>query len=98
MYLVRDIFTAKPGKAKELVRKFKEAAPYFEKIEGSTNMKIMTDIVATYWTVVIHSEVEDLGKFASSLRSATSPPEIAEIMKGYMELVNEGRREIFLIE
>jgi heme-degrading monooxygenase HmoA len=98
MYLIRDIFKAKPGKAKELVRRFKEAAPYFANTEGSTSMKIMTDIVAPYWTVVIQSEVEDIGKFISGLRSATAPPEVAEIMKGYMDLVNEGYREVFLIE
>jgi hypothetical protein len=98
MYLVRDIFKAKPGKAKELVRKFKEAAPHFEKTEGATNMKIMTDIVSTYWTVVLQSEVEDLGLFVSRLRTATAPPEVAEIMKGYMDLVIEGHREVYLIE
>ena len=33
MYLIRELFQAKPGKAKELVKKFKLAVPYFEKAE-----------------------------------------------------------------
>lgn len=98
MYLIRDVFKTKPGKAKELVRRFKEAAPHFEKTEGGTNFKIMTDVAATYWTVVLQSEVEDLGKFTSQLRNATASAEVSRIMEGYMDLVREGYREIFLIE
>ena len=98
MYLVRDVFKAKPGKAKELVKKFKEAAPYFVKAEGSNTIKVLTDISSSYWTVVLHSEVEDIGHFMSQLRGSTSTPEIANIMKGYLDLVDGGYREIFLIE
>ena len=77
---------------------FREAAPHFRETEGSTNIKIMTDIVATYWTVVIESEVEDIGRFITQLRSATASPELVTIMKGYMDLIDEGHREIYLIE
>lgn len=98
MYLVRDVFKAKPGKAKELVQKFKAAIPYFEQSEGGKSYKVMTDIVSTYWTVVIESEVDDLPAFIGSLRGATLSPELGPIMKGYMELVDGGYREIFLIE
>jgi hypothetical protein len=97
MYLVREVFHTKPGKAKELVKKFKQAAPYFEK-QGMRGFKIMTDIAAAYWTVVMESEVEDLGMFAKEVRSATVEPEVQKIMEGYMDLVDNGYREIFLIE
>ena len=59
---------------------------------------MLTDVVSNYWTVVIESEVEDIGSFMSKLRSATASPELKEIMKGYMECVESGYREIFLIE
>jgi hypothetical protein len=98
MYLVRDVFQAKPGKAKELVKKFKAAIPYFTESEGGKNYRVMTDVAATYWTVVIESEVEDIGAFFGSLRNATMGKEISEIMKGYMDLVDGGYREIFLLE
>jgi hypothetical protein len=98
MYLIRDVFHTKPGKAKELVKKFKQAAPFFTKQEMK-GFKIMTDIAAAYWTVVIESEVEDLGDFAKEVRGGTSiDPEMIKIMEGYMDLVNGGYREIFLIE
>jgi hypothetical protein len=98
MYLIRDVFHTKPGKAKELVKKFKQAAPYFEKQGEMTGFKIMTDIATTYWTVVIESEVEDLSGFAKEMRSGTPDPEAGKIMEGYMDLVEGGFREIYLIE
>jgi heme-degrading monooxygenase HmoA len=97
MYLVREVFNAKPGKAKELVKKFKLAAPYFEK-EGMKGFKLMTDIATTYWTVVVESETEDLNEFLKGARSGTPQPEVQEIMEGYMDLLEGGHREIYLIE
>jgi hypothetical protein len=58
----------------------------------------MTDIATNYWTVVIESEVEDIGDFIGKLRTATGGKELQEIMKGYLDLVDGGYREIFLIE
>ncbi len=98
MYLIRDVFHAKPGKAKELVNKFKQALPFMER-QGMKGSKVMTDIAATYWTVVFESEIEDLGNFAKELRGGvTMDPELVKIMEGYMDLVTGGYREIFLIE
>lgn len=96
MYLIREVFRCKPGKAKELVKKFKQTAPFME--NDMKNLRIMTDIAAPYWTVAMHYEIEDLGKFGREIRSETSQPEIESIMKGYMDLVEGGYREIFLIE
>lgn len=98
MYLIREVFQAKPGKAKELVKMFKLAEPYFKISEGISSMKIMTDIVGNYWTVVLESETENIGGFITNLRSATMSEELKEIMKGYMECIESGRREIFLVE
>ena len=98
MYLIRDVFQANPGKAKDLVKMFKQAAVHFEKTEGVTNIKVMTDIVSDYWTVVLQSETNDIGGFITNLRSATMSDELKEIMKGYMDCVAGGHREIFVIE
>ena len=97
MILIREVFTTKPGKAGELVKKFKQVAPYMEK-EGLKNIKVMTDLVANYWTVVIESETDDIAKFQQEVRGFTSKDEVKEIMKDYMSLVESGYREIFKIE
>jgi hypothetical protein len=100
MYLVREVFNTKPGKAKELVKIFKAAAPYFEQSGEMKNSKIMTDVTGNYWTVVYESEVSDIGHFFSELRnpSGKPSPELMEIMKGYMDCVAGGHREIYLLE
>jgi hypothetical protein len=95
MYLVRDIFTAKPGKAKELVAKFKESAPYLIEM-GAKNPRVLTDAVAGYWTVVTESETESLDAYFDLTRRGH--PELGRIMQGYMDLVEGGRREVFRIE
>jgi len=97
MILIREVFTTKPGKAGELVKKFKQVIPFMEK-EGLKNTKIMTDLVAKYWTVVIESETEDFARFEKEVRGFTSKPEVKEIMKDYMSLVDSGYREVFKIE
>ena len=96
MYLVRNVFRTKPGMAKELVKKFKQAATYM-KASGYHNERLLTDVVAGYWTVVLEFEVENLSVFESAT-GFTSQPEVKEIMKDYMDLVETGYREIFKIE
>lgn len=98
MYQIREVFQAKPGKAKDLVKMFKQAAPHFEKIQGIKRVNVLTDIVSTYWTVVVEMETDSIGDFFNNLRSATMSDEIKEIMKDYMSCVEGGKREIFMIE
>jgi hypothetical protein len=98
MYVVQETFHAKPGKAKELVKRFKAAAPHFEANDEGKNFRIMTDVATNYWTVIMSYEVEDIGAFLGNLRTATASPELQEIMKGYLDLVDGGKREIFLVE
>jgi hypothetical protein len=97
MIIVRDVFRTKPGKAKDLVQRFKKALPMM-KSEGIHNSRVMTDIVANYWTVVIETEADDLAVFEKHMRSSSPNPEVGEIMKGYMDSVESGYREIFKIE
>jgi hypothetical protein len=65
---------------------------------GMKNMRVMTDTVANYWTVVAESDVESLDHYFEMARSERDHPEIAAAMQGYMDLVKGGRREIFRIE
>ena len=97
MYLVRDIFHAKPGKAKDLVAKFKQLEPYMKEM-GMKGMRVMTDAVADYWTVVAESEVESLDEYFDMGRRERGNEKMGEIMQGYMDLVEGGRREVFKIE
>ena len=96
MYVVRNVFQARPGKAKELVAKFKAAAPHLA-AAGIRNTRILTDVAAVFWTVEVEAEVDSLQDYIGGLESGLSPA-AREAMAGYMELVQGGRRVIYRIE
>lgn len=49
MFLIRDIFRCKPGKAGALAKMFLKTVPSMESEDGFRNCRVMTDYVATYW-------------------------------------------------
>jgi len=97
MYLVRDIFQCKPGKAGELAAKFKKTFPSMEKEDSFRNCRVMVDAVANYWTVVLECEFESLADFEHHMAEYARRDDVREVMAGYMDLVEGGRREIFRI-
>jgi hypothetical protein len=98
MFLVRDIMYCKPGKARAMVEKFTALAKAGQKI-GMGSMRVMTDVSAErYWTVVAETEVASMEQHAEMARTSMQMPEFQEIMKGYHDLVVEGRREIYQLE
>ena len=102
MLLVREIMYCKPGKVRPMVEKFLAMSKLGEKI-GMPRMRVMTDFSAErYWTIVAEMEVTDLQSFEQMMSSPQGSPEdmkqFDEIMKGYHELVDHGKREIYKIE
>ena len=98
MFLVRDIMYCKPGKARPMVDKMK-ALTKLNKELGFGEMRVMTDVSAErYWTVVSETTVENLDEHAKKSREAMQMPAFQEAMKGYHDLVDHGRREIYAIE
>jgi hypothetical protein len=61
------------------------------------NVRLMTDVVSNYWTVILEGEVNSLAEFENT-KGFTSQEKVKEIMAGYMDLVEGGKREIFQIE
>ncbi len=98
MYLVRNVFQAKPGQSKALAEKFKNAGPAMTEAGLVQSLRVLTDASAGFWTVVVESEVEDLNTYMDMARITSKHPEIGETMKGYAELTTGGHREIFRIE
>ena len=98
MFLVRDIMYCKPGKARPMVEKFLALAKLSEKM-GFGSMRVMTDFSAErYWTVVSEMEVPTLEQFAETSRKAMEVKEFQDTMRGYHDLVDHGRREIYMLE
>jgi hypothetical protein len=95
MYLVRDVFRCKPGKAGELAAKFKRTIPSMESEDRFSNCRVMVDAVANYWTVVLEAEFASLADFEHHMADYSKRADVREAMAGYMDLVDGGHREIF---
>ena len=102
MLVIREVMNCKPGKVKPLVEKFLAMSKLMEK-GGQGRMRIMTDLSGErYWTVVAEMDVQSLGKFEAMMAgegmTEADGKQFEEIMKGYHDLVDVGRREIFKME
>ena len=98
MFLIRDIMYCKPGKTRQMVDKFKALSKQIEKLGGG-RMRILTDVSAErYWTVIAETEAASVEQHAEMARKSMQQPEFQEAMKGYHDLIDSGRREIYTIE
>ena len=104
MLLVREIMYCKPGKVRPMVEKSVKMAALMEKA-GQGKMKIMTDFAAErYWTIVTEYEIESMAEFEKMMAGQGPQPDeetnkqMEELMKGYHDLVEYGRREIYKLE
>ncbi len=97
MFVVRNVFKCKPGKAKTLIEKVKKVNDLMVAAGAVNNQRVLVDEVASFWTVVIENEVDDMTKFAESMQEYGSREDVQAAMAGYMDLVDGGYREIFKI-
>jgi hypothetical protein len=71
----------------------------FSQQMGMGPMRVMTDVSAErYWTVVSEMEVPSLESYTETSRKSMEMKEFQDAMKGYHELIDHGRREIYMIE
>jgi len=102
MLLIREIMYCKPGKVRPVVEKFLAMSKLSQK-SGMPRMRVMTDVCAErYWTIVSEMEVGSIAEFERMMQgdsqNSEDAKEFEKIMKGYHELVEYGRREIYKIE
>jgi hypothetical protein len=98
VYLIRDIMYCKPGQVRPMVQK-SLTLQKLGKTMGLGSMRVMTDASAErFWTVVMEVEAESIDRFEEMTRKAMENKELQEVMKGYHDLVDYGRREIYRIE
>jgi len=102
MLLIREVMYCKPGKVRPMVEKFLAMSKLNEKA-GMGKMRVMTDFCAErYWTIVSEFEVPSMQAFEEMMQgqgmTAEATKEFEILMKGYHDLVEYGRREIYKIE
>jgi len=97
MFLIRELMYCKPGKVKPMVEKFVAMSKIMEKNKMG-RMRVLTDVCGErYWTLVAEFEVESIDKFMA-MDSSPEMKELEPLMKGYHDLVDHGRREVYKIE
>ena len=97
MYVVRDVFRCKPGHSKSVAEKFKSALPFMKKMKGFKGGRVLVDYMAGYWTVVLETEIESMGDFEAQMNEYGSNKEMRDLLKGYMDEVDGGYREVFKV-
>jgi hypothetical protein len=102
MLVIRDIMYCKPGKVRPLLEKFSAMNKLSERV-GFPKMRIMTDVAAErYWTLVSEMEVESFEAFEKMMsgtgQNEADMKEFENLMKGYHDLVDHGKREIYKLE
>lgn len=96
MYLIRETFTARPGRAGELARLIKE------EMRGSPDFstaRVMLDFVTNYNQIVIEYEIASLADFEKMMVNYKKEQAKTKTDKppAYTELYQTGKREIFKI-
>jgi hypothetical protein len=102
MLLIREVFYCKPGKVRPLVERF-VAMNKLSKKAGMPVMRIMTDFCGErYWMLVAEMEVAGMADFEKMMAGGglnkEDAKEMENLMKGYHDFVDHGRREIYRIE
>jgi hypothetical protein len=98
MYVIREVMQCKPGKVREIVKRFKSLNELAPKL-GMKPSRILTDVIGEpFWTVVGITEVDSLDQYFAAMEKAYTNEEAGKIMAGYHDLVQSGRREIYKVE
>jgi hypothetical protein len=81
-----------------MVEKFLALSKLSEKM-GFGKMRVMTDVSAErYWTVISEMEVTSIEDYTEKSRESMQMKEFQDAMKGYHDLIEHGRREIYMLE
>lgn len=93
MVIVRNSFIANPGQAGKLAAQLKDMA----NAAKLRNVRVMTDFIGDFNHVVMEHEVESASEFEQLMTRYASDPQAREKAKGYTDLWNTGRRELFRV-
>jgi len=93
MYVIRNIFVAKPGSAGKLAAQLKEAVAAFQMPGG----RVMTDVTGDFNRVIMEHTAESLGEFETRMQETMGSQLYRERMAGYTELWITGTREILRV-
>ena len=96
MFIVREVFIAKPGSAGKLAKMCKSMISMDSSMK---NAKVMLDFVTDFNKIAIEHEIGSLAEFEKEMEEykKNPDPKMMEMMKGYTDMYQTGYREIFKV-
>jgi hypothetical protein len=93
MLIVRDVFIAKAGMASKLAKLMKDVWAK----EPGYKVRLLTDAVGDYNTVVLETELPDLAALDKRMQMYNEREDLRKKMAGYTDLYLQGRREVLRV-
>ena len=97
MIVVRNVFRLKFGKTKEAVALLKEGIAIQKRAGVEMNQRIMTDLVGTFYTLVLELTIPNLGALEANMPKVMGDKDWQAIYQKFSALTESGYREIFTI-
>jgi len=98
MIVVRNVFKLKFGKTREALAVFKEGQAFARKTGfGMGSPRLLTDVVSSFYTIVLEHTFTSLADFETSAQVVMSNPEWKAWYQKVIPFVESGYREIFTI-
>ncbi len=98
MIVVRNVFKLKFGKTREALAVFKEGQAFAKRLGvGMAAPRLLTDVVASFYTLVLEQTFASLGEFETSTQTLMGNPEWKSWYQKVLPFVDSGYREIFMV-
>jgi hypothetical protein len=98
MILIRDVFRLKFGKTRDALAAFKDISDQATRTGyGAGGMRILTDLVGPYYTLVLETTAENLAAYEQQARQIMGDPDWRQRYEKFTPHVESGYREIFNI-
>jgi hypothetical protein len=94
MIIVREVFSIDPEQMKAAKELMREYLALSQKLDHP-KPRVMTDLVADHYTLVMETEFPDMGTFERLLQTTFAKPEWQSFYPRFRKLLRGGRREIY---
>jgi hypothetical protein len=96
MIVVRDVFTMKFGKAKD-VKALMHETKKFMTAEEAKSHRVLFDLVGPAYTMVLEFSYKNLADFEAAMGSSMSKKEWGEWYQKFIPLIEKSYREVFTL-
>jgi hypothetical protein len=98
VFLVRDVFQLKFGKAREAMAILKEGLDVSRRVGfRDVPMRLLADVVGPYYTIVLESTFKTLAEYERLGQESMAKDEWKAWYQKFVPLVESGHREIFRV-